>query len=45
METFQSFNNKLGRWIKYKKYADGRTKILSQKKTNSTIPYKNIKVK
>lgn len=44
METLQSYNPRTKRWVKYKKYADGRTKITQVKKTNPQREFKGVKI-
>ena len=43
MKVMQSFNKKTGRWVKYRKYADGRTEITDVKQKEPKKPFKRIK--
>lgn len=45
MEKFQTFNKRTGRWVKFKKYASGKTVILDTKQRLPKKPFKGIKKK
>ena len=43
--VFQSFNQKIGAWFKYKKSKSGETKILDVKERNDNKRFVNVPVK
>ena len=42
---FQSFNPRTGRWIKFKKMANGKTTIMDVKQRLPKKPFKGVKKK
>lgn len=45
MEEYQSFNNKTGRWVKYKKTKSGQCIITNVKQKMPRTPFKGVKKK
>jgi len=45
MQVFQSYNNKTGRWVKYKKMKSGQCIITDVKQKNPRVPFKAVKKK
>lgn len=45
MKCFQSYNNRINAWVKYKKYANGKTIITNVKQRNKNKPFAGIKKK
>lgn len=39
---FQKFNNRIGAWVKIKKMANGKTKILNVKQREPKKPFKGV---
>jgi hypothetical protein len=44
MKIRQSYNNKIDKWVKYKIYENGKSKIVKVKKSNPTKKFKNVRV-
>lgn len=42
MKTFQSYNNRINAWVKYVKYANGKTKITNVKQKEKTKPFAGV---
>lgn len=42
---YQSYNNKIDAWVKYKIMPDGMAKIIDTKQTLPKVKFKGIKIK
>jgi hypothetical protein len=42
MKIYQAYNKKIKSWVKYKKYADGKCKIVDIKQRESEKPFKKV---
>lgn len=44
-KVYQSFNNRINAWVKYRVMDDGRTRILNTKQSNPTDKFKGVRVR
>ena len=42
---FQAYNKRINAWVKVRKFANGKTKILNVKQKLPSVPFKNIPIK
>ena len=45
MEIFQVYNKRINAWVKMRKFASGKTKILNVKQQLPKVPFKRVKKK